>query len=460
MAEFRMPSLGADMDFGRVVEWLVKPGDRVDRGQIIVEIETDKGTFEVESPSTGLVGELAVTPGSKVAVGTILTTIAGDGTEAPIPAPRTAAAAPLPPPPRPEPAAPAPPAAAIPPGRTRASPAARKLAAEHGVDLDAIEGTGPDHAVTIADIERALRVAPVAPEAPEAPGIRISPVARRMAQALGIDTARLRGTGVGGTITKADVEAAAPARPAPVPPPPSMPPEAPPTVQLPEAIADASRAAMRRAIAAAVSRSKREIPHYYLGTDIDLTSALAWLEQRNRERPVAERVLPSVLLLKAVATALRRFPDLNGFWTDAGFQPSGAIHVGAAISLRGGGLIVPAIHDTDRRTIDELMLAARDLVARARSGGLRGSEMTDATVTVTSLGDEGASTVFGVIYPPQVAVIGFGRIAERAWAEKGMLAARRVVTATLAADHRATDGRYGGLFLAELDRLLHAPDSL
>ena len=282
-----------------------------------------------------------------------------------------------------------------------------------------------------------------------------------MAESLGIDPTALHGTGTGGAITKADVEAAASGRPATVQTP-STAPEAARRVVAPGAAteADAARIAMRRAIAAAVSRSKREIPHYYLETDVDLTAALGWLERRNAERPVADRVLPAVLLIKAVAKALRQFPDLNGFWIDGGFRPGAAVNVGVAIALRGGGLVAPAIHDTDVKSVDELMTALRDVVARARSGRLRGSEMTDATATVTSLGDEGASTVFGVIYPPQVAIIGFGRIAERAWAENGMLAARRVVTVTLAADHRATDGHYGGLFLAELGRLLHAPDSL
>ena len=412
MVEFRMPSLGADMDFGRVVEWLVRPGDRVERGQIIVEVETDKGTFEVESPATGLVGALVVSAGAKVPVGTVLATI-GDGVAPPIVTP--------------------------PPTSTVAPPSARPAPA-----------------------------APAAgPSAPPVPSrARISPLARRMAQALGVNLTGIHGTGAGGSITKADVEAAAaggaagapagvPLSPAPVAAEIVTP--APRSVEAP---ADAARAAMRRAIAAAVSRSKREIPHYYLATDIDLTPALGWLERRNAQRPVAERVLPTVLLTKAVAMALRRFPDLNGFWTAERFQPGAAVNVGVAIALRGGGLVAPAIHDTDRKSIDELMAALRDLVARSRTGGLRGSEMTDATVTVTNLGDEGASTVFGVIYPPQVAIIGFGRIVERAWAEDGMLAARRVVTATLAADHRATDGHYGGSFLAELGRLLHAPEFL
>jgi pyruvate dehydrogenase E2 component (dihydrolipoamide acetyltransferase) len=134
--------------------------------------------------------------------------------------------------------------------------------------------------------------------------------------------------------------------------------------------------------------------------------------------------------------------------------------VGVAIALRTGGLVAPAIHDTDEKSLTELMRALRDLVRRARSGGLRGSEMTDPTFTITNLGEQGVTTVFGIISPPQVAIAGFGKITERPWAEDGMLAVRPVVTATLAADHRATDGHYGGLFLAEVGRLLETPEAL
>lgn len=217
---------------------------------------------------------------------------------------------------------------------------------------------------------------------------------------------------------------------------------------------------MRQAIAAAVARSNREIPHYYLSTDIDTSRAIAWLQRENLTRPVPDRMLPAVLLLKSVATALRQSPELNGFWVDGAFRPSASIHLGVAISLRGGGLVAPAIHDADRRSIDELMRALRDLVQRARSGALRSSEVMDPTITVTNLGDQGVRTVFGVIYPPQVALVGFGRITERPWAEGGMVGVRPVVTATLAADHRASDGHRGALFLAAVDHLLQRPEEL
>ncbi|HSK80252.1 MAG TPA: dihydrolipoamide acetyltransferase family protein, partial [Thermoanaerobaculia bacterium] len=219
-------------------------------------------------------------------------------------------------------------------------------------------------------------------------------------------------------------------------------------------------ASMRRAIGAAKARSKREIPHYYLSATIDMRRALAWLTEENRRRSVEERLLPAAILLKAVALALRKVPELNGFYVDDAFRPSEAVHLGVAVALRGGGLIAPAIHDVDKKSLGELMAALRDLVARARAGTLRSSEMSDPTVTVTNLGDQGVETVFGVIYPPQVALVGLGRIVERPWAENGLLGVRPVVTATLSADHRATDGHRGALFLTALDQFLQEPEKL
>jgi pyruvate dehydrogenase E2 component (dihydrolipoamide acetyltransferase) len=217
---------------------------------------------------------------------------------------------------------------------------------------------------------------------------------------------------------------------------------------------------MRRAIAAAMARSKREIPHYYLGTSIDMSNTLAWLQAENLKRSVNERLLYSVILLKAVALATRQISEMNGFWIDNQFKPSEAIHVGVAISLRQSGLIAPAIHDVDKKTLDEIMLNLRDLVKRVRAGTLRSSEIADATITVTSLGEQGVESVFGVIYPPQVALVGFGKIVERPWAVNGMLGARPIIMASLAADHRASDGHRGGLFLGAINNLLQEPQKL
>jgi pyruvate dehydrogenase E2 component (dihydrolipoamide acetyltransferase) len=217
---------------------------------------------------------------------------------------------------------------------------------------------------------------------------------------------------------------------------------------------------MRRAIAAAMARANRDIPHYYLETRIDMSKALRWLDGENQKRSIKDRLLPVVMLIKAVAKALGDVPELNGYWLDDHHQPQEAIHIGFAISLRQGGLVTPAIHHADLKSLDELMEAMRDLITRTRAGRLRSSEMTDATVTLTSLGDLGVEKVYGVIYPPQVALVGFGKITDQPWVENGMLGIRPVLIATLAGDHRATDGHRGGQFLDILNRYLQEPEKL
>jgi pyruvate dehydrogenase E2 component (dihydrolipoamide acetyltransferase) len=217
---------------------------------------------------------------------------------------------------------------------------------------------------------------------------------------------------------------------------------------------------IRRAIAAAMTKSNREIPHYYLQTRIDMHAALSYLEQHNAQRPIQQRVLPAAMLVKAVATALTKTPHLNGFWIDDRPQFQEGIHIGTAISLRQGGLVIPAIHDADAKTVDEIMDAMRDVIPRARAGRLKSSEISDTTITVTNLGDLGVETVYGVVYPPQIALVGFGKIVEQPWARDGMIGIRPVLSATLAADHRATDGHEGAQFLSELDAALQHPEAL
>jgi pyruvate dehydrogenase E2 component (dihydrolipoamide acetyltransferase) len=217
---------------------------------------------------------------------------------------------------------------------------------------------------------------------------------------------------------------------------------------------------MRRAVGDLMARAKREIPHYYLATTVDLSTATDWMREQNRRLPVTERLVPAALLLKAAAVAAREVPQLNGHWTDGAFVPAPAVHLGVAVALRGGGLVAPAIHDAADLPLADLMAALRALVARARGGRLRSSETTDPTITVTNLGDQGVEAVFGVIYPPQVALVGIGTVVERPWAAAGMLGVRPVVTATLSADHRVTDGATGARYLSAFDRLLQRPEEL
>lgn len=383
MGEFRMPSLGADMESGTIVEWKIHVGNTVKHGDVVAEVETEKGLIDIEIFEDGLVEEIVVKEGEKVAVGAVLAIIRGAGGAVSKPQPSPIEAAPVP---AQEPALP--------------SPAADKVE------------SGRRH---------------------------ISPLARRRAAELGIDPATLRGSGEQGAVSVNDVERAAGAQPSP-----SRPSHKQPTAdQL-----------------AAMARSKREIPHYYLATTIDMSRALKWLEAENVKRSVLDRLLPAVLLLRAVALAARQFPEMNGYWIDSSFQPADRVHLGVAISLRTGGLVAPAIHDADQMNVYDLARHLLDLVQRARSGRLRSSEVSDATLTVTNLGEQGVETVFGVIYPPQVALVGFGKIVEQPRAVQGQLGIHPGLTATLAADHRTSDGHRGGRFLATIDQLLQDPEEL
>lgn len=396
-----MPILGADMTAGTLVAWRKQPGDRVNRGDIIAEVETEKGLIDVEVFASGVLERIVVTPGATVPTGTVLAIIRDDGAgAAPSPAPPPAVAPVLAPPSpaRPSPAAPSPIRPLVPPS-------------------------------------------PPLSGAPPGSRQRVSPLARKAAERLGVDLASVAATGPGGVVRLEDVERAA---------------AKPPAAARPRL--DPSR--MRQTIAAAMARAKREIPHYYLAHTIDMHRALAWLAAENARRPVTERLLPNVILLKAVALAVREVPELNGVWRGDRVEPAAGVHLGVAISLRGGGLVAPAIHDADRLALGELMRALRDLVQRARTGGLRSSELSDPTITVTSLGEQGVETVFGIVYPPQVAIVGFGRIAERPWVVDGAVVARPLVSAALSADHRVSDGHRGGLFLVAVERLLQAPERL
>jgi len=492
MGDFRMPSLGSDMESGKIIEWLVKPGDYVHRGDIVAVVDTQKTVMDVETFEEGVVADLLVEVGTTVPIGTPLARITGTPAEGAEPARRAPTARPEKPAGKParkpaekpaeQPAEeklagkpeskPAVKQPAKEPAPGFVSPPVRYLAHQLGVDTARIRGTGKDGAITHADVERAAaehgpQAAP-APPAAAAGRVRSSPRARRVAAELGVDLAAVSGTGPEGAITETDVQrAATAAAPPPLPaevPAPQMQaaaPEKAATRPGPTPAEAAERSAsLRRAIGSLMSRSKKEIPHYYLSTTLDLRAALAWMESANTGRPIASRLVPAALLLKASALAARDVPEVNGFFTDDAFQPSDAVHLGVAVALRQGGLVAPAIHDADTLSIDGLMERLRDLVSRARAGRLQRAEMADPTITVTNLGDLGVESVFGVIYPPQVALVGFGRVVEQPWAQNGLIGVRPAVTATLSADHRVSDGLRGGRFLARVDELLQKPEEL
>lgn len=376
--DYAMPSLGADMDEGRVLEWRVAPGDTVHRGDLIAVVETEKSDIDIEIWHDGVVEEFLVDIGELVVVGTPIVRLGRVGPDASGP--------PV--------SAPAPAPATAPGDRVPASPLARRLAAQQGIDLRAVTGSGPGGAVIEADV-----VAASAGPSPAAP-----PAA-----------------------------AAAPRR---------------------------SPDTMRSLIAERMSTANREIPHYHLSRDLDVGALETWLAERNERRPIAERILPAACFIRAVALAASRHPELNGFWRGDHFEPAESVNVAMAISLRRGGLVTPHIERADERSLDEVMAALGELVAAARTGNLRASWMTGATITITHLGDSGADLVHGVISPPQVALVGFGRSRQRAWVVDGEVVVRPVVTSTLAADHRATDGAVGSRFLATLAQHIDHPEDL
>jgi pyruvate dehydrogenase E2 component (dihydrolipoamide acetyltransferase) len=261
----------------------------------------------------------------------------------------------------------------------------------------------------------------------------------------GVDLSTITGSGPAGAITHADIER----RLGKI----TAPPEKKRVIGL-------DLDAMRTAIATAMARSKREIPHYYLEHQLDITPCEQWLTRKNAARPPDNRLLIGALAIKSVALAARRFPAFNGFYRDGKFEPAVGVHVGLAIAIRGGGLAAPALHDADQVSLDELMTRMRDLVQRMRSGRIRSSEISDPTITVSSLGERGVEALYGIIYPPQVAIVGLGKVVARPWIVDGAIGPRSVVTITLSADHRVSDGHAGALFLAEIGKLMQEPDKL
>lgn len=390
MIDFLMPSLGADMEAGTLVEWRKKPGDSVKRGDIIADVETQKGLIEIEVFDEGVIGELLIKEGTKVPVGTVMATI---------------------------------------------NPSTSILETKETTTQKTVIAIQPTEEKTIKK---------VVTEQFEKKQIKASPLAKRIAAENNIDLSQLQGTGEGGAITKEDIENAITQKE---------------KITKPEEKMSLQLEAIRLAVAAAVSKSNKEIPHYYLEKKIDMTKALTWLRESNSKRPIQKRLLPAALIIKATAKSLVDFPNLNAIW-DNGVQPKKEINIGFVVSLRNGGVIVPTIRNADLKSIDEIMEALNDIIPRARAMKLRSSDLTDSTITITSLGEGGADTVFGVIYPPQVAIVGFGGSSQQAVVDNGMLGIRSVFTATLAGDHRVTDGLTGSDFLSTLNNYLQNPESL
>jgi len=377
MIEFKMPSLGADMEQGTLVEWLKQPGDVIRKGDVLAVVETQKGAIEIEVFNDGVLRDCRASPGDHVPVGEVIAILDSDKTSVmpPVEPPFSAA---------------------------------------------------PSHKSAVAE---RLSGKP-----------KITPAARRLAQQLGLDVSNIAADSTGVVGLK--------------------------QVQASSTRTSASEVRtsgidfkeMRKAIAAAMARSKREIPHYYVSSDIDVTALMDWLVQENASRAVADRLLYAVPLFRILALTLMETPELNGHYEEGTFLPAQTVNAGIAVAMRGGGLVAPSIRDVAGKSIDELRISLTDLVGRVRSGRLRSSELSDATVTFSNLGERTADTLLPIIYPPQVAIVGCGQIVSRPWVKDGEMQIRQIMSVTVAGDHRVSDGRSAARFLSRLEQRLIAPE--
>jgi len=379
MIEFKMPSLGADMEQGTLVEWLKQPGDIIHRGDVLAVVETQKGAIEIEVFNDGILRDCRASPGERVPVGQVIAILDSDDTSV--------------------------------------MPTVKP-------SFSAV----PSYTPTLGK--------------PLSSKLKVTPAARRLAQQIGLDVRNVAPDSTG-VVGLRQVQASSTGT-------------SPPEVRT----AGIDFKAMRAAIAAAMARSKREIPHYYVSSDIDVTALMDWLAQENASRSVADRLLYAVPLFRILAHTLMETPELNGHYEQSEFSPAQTVNAGIAVAMRGGGLVAPSIQDVAGMSVDELRKSLTDLVGRVRSGRLRSSELSNATVTFSNLGERTADTLMPIIYPPQVAIIGCGQIVRRPWVKEGEVHIRQIMSVTVAGDHRVSDGRSAARFLSRLEqRLITLEDS-
>ncbi len=432
LIDITMPALGADMRDGTLMEWQIKPGDHIEKGDIIAVIETSKGAIDVESYYTGTITELLIEPDVKLPVGSVIARMKSDTPVSDIKSQTSSADSGEPLPDVTEEELPV----YITPKTARSEDT--ESGREAGAKRDIVtESELFDHIDTISSSDNDQ-------QRPYA-----SPLARKTAYLLDIELSGLTGSGPNGAVLLRDL-------------PENVDTLKPSTTKTATNLQEKQQemSPMRQAISDAMSRSKKEIPHYYLALDIDLTKVQIWLAEQNQQREPEQRLLLPAVILNAIARQLVKFPDLNGFYQDGHFTPSDSVNIGNTISLREGGLVIPGILNADKLTIDQTMVALRDLAERSRRGRLRSSEISQTTITVTSIGERGADSITGVIYPPQVAIIGLGRQRQAPIVKDNQIAIADIMTVTLAADHRVSDGVTGARFLQALAKQLQHPEAL
>ena len=429
--DITMPSLGADMSEGMLVEWLVKVGDKVKHGDVIAVLETQKGAIDMEAYHDGIITELLVQPVNTVPVGSVLARIdteekslnesknqntsTEDIIKEPITTEQTT------------------PEKIIdePVSLSAAALTEKPLIKSQKKSTEKLNiNTKTNSNTKTHSNNKTIRVL-------------ASPIVRKIAKAQQLDLSRIKGSGPNGGIILKDITQIAPKK------------------RLTEGEPLAN---MRSAIAAAMTKSKQEIPHFYLSVDLPINKAQQWLQQANKDKTPQTHILLIALVLKAVAISLQKHPQLNGFYQQGHFEPASEINIANVISLRGGGVVVPALRHVEQLSVPDIMSALRDITRRSRAiergERLRSSELMGATITITNMGERGVDQVFGIIYPPQVAIIGFGKVKKVPQVCDEKIDIGEQITLCLSADHRVVDGMLAAKFLNSLAKNLQKPEQL
>ncbi len=430
LIDITMPALGADMSHGTLMEWQVKPGDHVEKGDVIAVIETSKGAIDMESYYSGTISELLIEPDVKLPVGSVIARMQSDTPVANTKSTTSSQDSPE-----------------VSPDTNdeELSPYIAPKAARSETTEPLAGNTDTLQHDVVSDSEL-LTLTSAASSTNNKQRQYASPLARKNAYLSGVELSTLTGSGPYGAVLLRDL--------------PKNIEEQHPSETERTATKQQEMSPMRQAISDAMSRSKKEIPHYYLALDINLTKVQIWLAEQNQQREPEQRLLLPAVILCAIARQLAKFPDLNGFYQDGHFTPSEAVNIGNTISLREGGLVIPGVLNADKLSIDQTMEALRDIAERSRRGRLRSSEISQTTITVTSIGERGADSITGVIYPPQVAIIGLGRQRQAPVIKDNQIEIGDIMTVTLAADHRVSDGVTGARFLQALAKQLQHPEAL
>lgn len=437
--EINMPRLSDTMEEGTLVKWRVKVGDPVKAGDALADVETDKATMEMQSFDEGTVVQLAVAEGETVPVGRLILLLAEKGEDV----------------------------QKVVVGRPSAAAAGAK-AAERPAKPAAVGGPAPS--VMVTEAVRAAGAAAVMP----AGRLRVSPLARRLAEEYGVDLATIRGTGPDGRIVKRDILAAAEAlaeapaavavaAPPPVPtaPKPAKPPVAPvaaPAKLESRLVPVSSR---RKTIARRLLESKTTIPHFTVTVTVDMDPLLALRESLNTHlADQGVKLSVTDFIVRASALSLLKHPQINSSWTENGIQMHGAVNVGTAVSIpedKGGGVVVPTIRDAANKSIRVISAEVKALAAKAREQGLSMEEMSDGTFSISNLGMLGVEHFEAIINPPQAAILAVGAAVQKPVARGGQVVVGNEMTLTLSADHRVIDGAMAAEFLQTLRTMLENP---